>query len=75
MEPFKIYVQEIRIPKPGERFATNERVNAALEDLSNNNRLITSRAMLRCRIAEIWSARNKERKDFVDWARRTFPLP
>ncbi|HXQ38135.1 MAG TPA: hypothetical protein VN843_29290 [Anaerolineales bacterium] len=72
---YKILVQEIVIPSAGERFATNEKVNAALEDIANGNRPLTSRAMIKCRLAEIAVKRQKEAKDFKAWAERTIPLP
>lgn len=75
MEPFKILVKDIRIPKPGERFATNERVNAALEDIANGNRPITSTALIQCRLAEIAAERRKEAQEFDAWTRRTFFVP
>lgn len=75
MEPFKIFVQEIRIPRPGERFATNEKVNAALEDLANGNRPYTSKAMIQCRLGEIATKRRKEAEEFDQWARRMFQVP
>jgi len=72
---FKIFVQDIVIPKVGERFATNEKVNAALEDIANGNRPHTSRAMIQCRLAEIAAKRQKEAKDFKVWVERIIPLP
>lgn len=72
---FRILVQEITIPKRGERFSTNARVNDALEDLVNGNRLTSARSMLKCRIAEIFSKRRQEAEKFDAWARRTFRVP
>lgn len=73
--PVRVYVQEIRPPRPGERFATNERVLDAIEALANGNRPLTSKAMLQCRIAEIAMKRRTENEQFRFWAERMFPLP
>jgi hypothetical protein len=72
---FKILVQETVGSRAGERFATNEKVNSALEDLANGNRPLTSRAMLQCRLSEIATKRRKEAEEFDAWARRTFRVP
>lgn len=69
MNPFKIYTQEIKSSRSGERFATNEKVNQAIEDIINGNRPLTSRALLQCRLAEIATKRNKENEEFDAWAR------
>ena len=75
MESFKIFVQEIRPLKRGERFASNERVNQAIEDIRNGNRPLTSKALLQCRLAEIATRRREETEEFRKWAWRMFPLP
>lgn len=73
--PIRIYVQEIRPTRPGERFATNERVLDAIEALANGNRPLTSKAMLQCRLAEIAMKRNKENDEFEAWSRKFLRVP
>lgn len=72
---FRTYIQEVLPSKTTGRFATNERVNAALEDIANGNRPITSTALIQCRLAEIAAKRHKEAQEFEAWARKAFFVP
>lgn len=49
----------------------SDKINQAIEDIHNGNRLMMSRAALQCRIAEVMGERAKEREDFEAWKRKT----